>query len=73
MLDDDVIEEDDLCDLHGDVILVGSRLQVAHHARPNKNIGSVDRVEDPDPDWIRIQSGQWIRIRIEEGKNDPQK
>ena len=26
-----------------------------------------------DPDWIRIQSGQWIRIRIQEGKNDPQK
>ncbi len=22
---------------------------------------------------IRIQSGQWIRIRIQEGKNDPQK
>jgi hypothetical protein len=26
-----------------------------------------------DPDWIRIQSGQWIRIRIQEGKYDPQK
>ncbi len=24
-----------------------------------------------DPDWIRIQSGQWIQIRIQEGKNDP--
>ncbi len=22
------------------------------------------RSEDPDPDWIRTQSGQWIRIRI---------
>ncbi len=22
------------------------------------------RVSDPDPDWIRIQSGHWIRIRI---------
>ncbi len=21
------------------------------------------RVADPDPNWIRIQSGQWIRIR----------
>ncbi len=31
------------------------------------------RVVDPDPDWIRIQSGLWIRIRIQEGKNDPQK
>jgi hypothetical protein len=29
------------------------------------------RVADPDPDWIRIQSGQWIRIQ--EGKNDQQK
>ncbi len=28
-------------------------------------------VSDPDPDWIRIQSGQWIRIQ--EGKNNPQK
>ena len=28
---------------------------------------------DPDPDWIRIQWGPWIRIRIriQEGKNDP--
>jgi hypothetical protein len=25
-------------------------------------------VSDPDPDWVRIQSGQWIRIRIQEGK-----
>jgi hypothetical protein len=54
------------------------------------------RVVDPDPDWIRIQSGLWIQIRIrirnpdpysesgsvfgiriwiriQEGKNDPQK
>jgi hypothetical protein len=33
-------------------------------------------VWDPDPDWIRIQSGQLIRIRIhvrERAKNDPQK
>jgi hypothetical protein len=29
------------------------------------------KVADPDPNWIRIQSGQWIRIQ--EGKNDPQK
>jgi hypothetical protein len=37
----------------------------------------VARVADPDPDWILIQLGQWIRIRIrvriQEGKNDPQK
>jgi hypothetical protein len=29
------------------------------------------KVADPDPYWVRIQSGQWIRIQ--EGKNDPQK
>ncbi len=29
-------------------------------------------VSDPDPDLIRIQSGP-IRIRNQEGKNDPQK
>jgi hypothetical protein len=28
---------------------------------------------NPDPIWTRIQSGQWIRIRIQEAKNDPQK
>ncbi len=33
------------------------------------------RVADPDPNWIWIHSGQCIRtrIRIQEGKNDPQK
>jgi hypothetical protein len=30
-----------------------------------------DPEPDPDPYWIRIQSGLWIRIQ--EGKNDPQK
>ncbi len=34
---------------------------------------SSTRVADPDPHWIRILSGQWIRIRIQEGKNYPQK
>ncbi len=29
------------------------------------------RVTDPDPDWIRIQSGQWIRIRIRNPDPDP--
>ncbi len=31
------------------------------------------RIRDPDPSWIWIQSGQWIRIRIQEDKKDPQK
>jgi hypothetical protein len=35
----------------------------------NKTQNFTVRVSDPDPDWIRIQSGQWIRIQ--EGKNDP--
>ncbi len=30
-------------------------------------------VSNPDAVWIRIQSGQWIRIRIQEDKNDSQK
>jgi hypothetical protein len=38
--------------------------------RENKSSGN-SRVVDQN--WILIQSGQWIRIRIQEGKNDPQK
>jgi hypothetical protein len=30
-------------------------------------------VSDLNPYWIWIQSGQWIRIRIQEGINYPQK
>jgi hypothetical protein len=26
---------------------------------------------DPDPNWIRIQSGQWIQIRIRIRNPDP--
>jgi hypothetical protein len=40
---------------------------------PNVDITFRTSVSDPDPDWIRIQSGQWIWIRIQEGKNDPTK
>jgi hypothetical protein len=29
------------------------------------------RVSDPDPYWTRIQSGQWIRIRIRNPDPDP--
>ncbi len=29
------------------------------------------QIRDPDPDWIRIQSGQWIRIRIRNPDPDP--
>lgn len=28
---DDIVEEDYLCELHGEVVLVGARLQVADH------------------------------------------
>jgi hypothetical protein len=34
-------------------------------------VAILNSVSDPEPDWIRIQSGQWIRIRIQKGKNDP--
>lgn len=30
---DDVVEEDNLCEFHGEVVLVGARLQVADHRR----------------------------------------
>ncbi len=34
-----------------------------------------EQFSDTDPHLIRIQSGQWIRIRIriQDGKNDPKK
>ena len=28
---------------------------------------------DPDPDWIRIQSGPWIRIRIQGQESEEEK
>jgi hypothetical protein len=51
---------------------VGPHVSLARWLLASKweNIPSI-RVADPDPDWIRIESGQWIRIQ--EGKNDPQK
>jgi hypothetical protein len=32
---------------------------------------TVRQGSDPDPDWIRIQSGQWIRIQIRNPDKDP--
>jgi hypothetical protein len=47
-------------------------IKVADTSRPNRNKGSrYFRVVDPDPDWIRIQSGLWIRIRIRNPDPDP--
>jgi hypothetical protein len=37
---------------------------VGHHHTSIHLRGVTARVADPDPDWIRIQSGLWIRIRI---------
>jgi hypothetical protein len=34
---------------------------------------AVFQIRYTDPDCIRTKSGQWIRIRIQEGKNDRQK
>jgi hypothetical protein len=44
-----------------------------HTENNNQVIIKSNSVSDPDPDWIRIQSGQWIWIRIHESNNDPQK
>jgi hypothetical protein len=48
---------------------------VLEHDDARVDFSHLSRVVDPEPDpyWIRIQSGLWIRIRIQEGKNDPQK
>ncbi len=35
------------------------------------HMGAQFRVSDPDQDWIRIQSGQWIRIRFRNPDPDP--
>jgi hypothetical protein len=51
--------------------LAYNKLLVVFKVRTILKIAAISRVADPDPDWIRIQSGQWIRIQ--EGKNDPQK
>jgi hypothetical protein len=34
-------------------------------------LSQIIRVADPDPDWIRIQSGHWIQIRIRNPDPDP--
>jgi hypothetical protein len=52
-----------LLDVMRPVLLVGRRVAVTsrHHCglAIMQGFGS-----NPDPDWLRIQSGQWIRIRI---------
>ncbi len=50
----------------------GTRLlQLAVMALKTKQVSSAVH-PDPYPDCIWIQWGPWIRIRIQEGKNDPQ-
>jgi hypothetical protein len=39
-------------------------LRQARIVRTPLNLIQSGRVSDPDPYWFRIQSGQWIRIRI---------
>jgi hypothetical protein len=63
--------------LHGEYVVVLDLLQ--HHAvlqvlvpvhvpaaavQPEQCQRMLSSVSDPDPYWNRIQSGQWIRIRI---------
>jgi len=42
--------------------------KIARHFSP---VGSRVVDPEPDPDWIRIQSGLWIRIRIRNPDPDP--
>jgi hypothetical protein len=66
-----VMTENDCGPRHATSLLINSKLiYVYSHGSPHAVATSVS---DPDPDWIRIQSCQWIRIRIQEGKKDPQK
>jgi hypothetical protein len=39
------------------------RTGTKHVSAGNRTRAACFRVADPDPDWIRIQSGQWTRIR----------
>jgi hypothetical protein len=67
--------------LDKDFNLGGSGRTPRIHSTSLAKIIVVSSVVDPDPypDWIRIQrgpesvSGFAIRIRIQEGKNDPEK
>ncbi len=49
----------------GGELLSWNRSSVAIRIRQDKgqNYLTFNRVADPDPDWIRIQSGHWVRIR----------
>ncbi len=51
---------------------LGTGGSCVHISREKRNSDATS-ILDPDPDCVRIQSGQWIRIRIQERKNDPQK
>ncbi len=46
------------------IVMLGSVLNLAF-------VANTSRVSDPDPYWIRIQSGQWIWIRIRNPDPDP--
>jgi hypothetical protein len=51
---------------------LGSRINISNPHLVSDNMIKKETTQT-DPDWIWIQSGQWIRIRIQGGKNDPQK
>jgi hypothetical protein len=44
---------------------------IEHERTHTGNYQVCRRVSDPDPDWIRIQSDHWIRIRIHNMNTDP--
>jgi hypothetical protein len=47
-----------------------SRTPIANRCESESG-SETHRVADPDPNWIRIQSGHWIRIRIRNPGPDP--
>jgi hypothetical protein len=48
----------------GPVGLDHSTSLLLNSAKSNTHIKTKPTVSDPDPDWIRILTGQWIRIQI---------
>jgi hypothetical protein len=54
--------------VRGDAPVVVAGVETASLA----HVSIPTRVADPDPNWIRIQSGQWIQIRIRIRNPDPE-
>jgi hypothetical protein len=55
--------------LHSLCLLSVGRVDRPMHSTEETRVSDPDL--DPDPYWISIQSGQWIRIRIRNPDPDP--